>query len=268
MFKALAILSASYYYLSTCPNTFDNAINKLMSSSLAAKLATYQPSAATVKLIKSTPILLLVGPTGAGKDSLKDRLLETDKYHHIISHTTRPPRINHGVIEQDGREYHFIDQATAEKMLNEQSFVEAKIYSGNLYGTSAAEIRAAHDEGRIAMTDIEVQGVAEYKTLDPHVIAMFLLPPDFKTWQARLHRRYGDIVDATDYHRRLQTALEEIEQLLNTDYYVALINDDLDATLQTIQEIAADKGKYNDTAARAIATQLAHDIQAYLDRTT
>jgi guanylate kinase len=237
-----------------------------MSSSLAAKLATYQPSAATVKLIKETPILLLVGPTGAGKDSLKDRLLETDKYHHIISHTTRLPRINHGIIEQDGREYHFIDQATAEKMLDEQSFVEAKIYSGNLYGTSDAEIRAAHDEHKVAMTDIEVQGVAEYKSLDPHVMAVFLLPPDFKTWQARLRRRYGDVVDAVDYRLRLQTALVEIEQLLNTDYYVALINDDLDEAFQAVQKITNTNQSPDDSAARAVAKQLAADIQAHLDQ--
>jgi guanylate kinase len=239
-----------------------------MTSSLDAKLSGYQPSAKVAKLIKQTPILLLVGPTGAGKDSLKDKLLSTGDYHHIISHTTRLPRINHGTIEQDGREYHFIDKATAEQMLDSQALIEAKIYSGNLYGTSVAEIQAAHDEGKVAMTDIEVQGVAEYKTLDDKVMAVFLLPPDFKTWQARLRRRYGDVVDAVDYHRRLQTALEEIEQLLNTNYYTALINDDLDQAFAQIQAIATSKthAADDDSAARAVAKQLATDIQTYLDQ--
>src|SRR4051812_37296583 len=109
-----------------------------MDQTLAQKLAAYRPAAAIQKIIKNTPILLLVGPTGAGKDSVKDELLKTGRFHHIISHTTRPPRINHGVIEQDGREYHFVDEATAKKMLDEQAFIEAKVYSGNLYGTSAA----------------------------------------------------------------------------------------------------------------------------------
>ncbi|HEY5152503.1 MAG TPA: hypothetical protein VII55_00865, partial [Candidatus Saccharimonadales bacterium] len=139
-----------------------------MDKALARKLSAYRPAQSTAELIKKTPILLLVGPTGAGKDSLKDKLLATGDYHHIISHTTRPPRINHGVIEQDGREYHFIDAHKAKKMLDDQALIEAKIYSGNLYGTSVAEIQAAKDEGKIAMTDIEVQGVAEYKTLDPN----------------------------------------------------------------------------------------------------
>jgi guanylate kinase len=238
-----------------------------MSSSLDAKLSTYEPGAGAAKLVKQTPILLLVGPTGAGKDSLKDKLLETGDYHHIISHTTRPPRINHGVIEQDGREYHFINKATAERMLDEQALIEVKIYSGNLYGTSVAEIQAAHDEGKIAMTDIEVQGVAEYKTLDENVMAVFLLPPDFQTWQDRLQRRYGDVVDAQDFRLRLQTALEEIEQLLNTNYYVALINNDLNKAFEKVQSLATSKthDAGDDSAARGVAKQLAADIQAHLD---
>jgi guanylate kinase len=237
--------------------------------SLTSKLATYQPAASTAELIKKTPILLLVGPTGAGKDTLKDKLLAEGNYHHIISHTTRPPRINHGIIEQDGREYHFIDMDTAAKMLDDHALIEAKIYSGNLYGTSIAEIQAAHDEAKIAMTDIEVQGVAEYKTLDPGVMAIFLLPPDFETWQKRLQRRYGDVVDAKDYRRRLQTALEEIEQLLNTDYYIALINDDLTTTFKQVQTLTASKTheQPDDSAARAVAKRLATDIQAHLDET-
>jgi guanylate kinase len=240
-----------------------------MTASLASKLATYKPSAATAVLIKKTPILLLVGPTGAGKDALKERLLKTGKFRHIISHTTRPPRINHGVIEKDGVDYNFIDKRTAEKMLDKHELIEAKIYSGNLYGTSVSEIQAAHDEGKIAMTDIEVQGVAEYKTLDPGVMAVFLLPPNFKTWQERLQRRYGDVVDVNDYRLRLQTALEELEQLLNTNYYVAVINDDIDKTFQQIHTITSsrDHTTPDDPAARKVAKQLAQDIQAYLDST-
>ncbi|HSW85337.1 MAG TPA: hypothetical protein VLF79_01835 [Candidatus Saccharimonadales bacterium] len=237
-----------------------------MDSVLANKLATYRPSDKAVNLVKQTPILLLVGPTGAGKDSLKDKLLATSNYHHIISHTTRPPRINHGVIEKDGREYHFIDQAKAARMLDDQLFIEAKTYSGNLYGTSLAEIQAAHDEGKIAMTDIEVQGVAEYKTLDENVMAVFLLPPDFETWQKRLSRRYGDVVDAADSRLRLQTALEEIEQLLNTNYYIALINDSLNNTFDKIESITKSKkhAMNDDKGARNIAKRLASDIQNHL----
>lgn len=238
-----------------------------MDIDLTRKLSTYHPAEASIELVKQTPVLLLVGPTGAGKDSLKERLLKTGSYHHIVSHTTRQPRINQGVPEQDGREYHFISDVTAEKMLDDQAFIEAKIYSGHLYGTSVAEIRSASDEGKIAMTDIEVQGVAEYKALDPDVMAIFLLPPDFETWQTRLRRRYGDVVDADDTRRRMQTAQEEIEQLLNTGYYVALINDKLDETFKQVQAITKDHSKIDDSAARETAKRLARNIQGHLAQT-
>ncbi len=239
-----------------------------MINSLAEKLATYEPSAAAVKLVNETPILLLVGPTGAGKDTLKGYLLKTGAFHHIVSHTTRPPRINQGKLEENGVDYHFINKETAEELLNEKAFIEAKVYSGNLYGTSIAEIQAAHDEHKTAMTDIEVQGVAEYKTLDPSVVAIFILPPDFKTWQLRLKRRYGDVVDEIDYLRRLKTAQEELEQMLNTNYYVAVINDDLETTFHRVEDImraARDHKLLDDHTARTVAKRLAQDIQNYLE---
>jgi guanylate kinase len=237
-----------------------------MDDALAANLANYEPTDETKKLIRETPILLLVGPTGAGKDSVKDKLLESGKFHHIISHTTRQPRINHGVVEEDGKDYHFISKNEAVKLLENHEMIEAKMYSGNVYGTSVAEIQAAKDEGKIAMTDIEVQGVAEYKELDPNVMAVFLLPPDFTTWQERLQRRYGDVVDAADYRLRLETALNELEQLLSTNHYVAVINDMLDETVRHIETIinSQDHSTPDEPAARAVAVQLAKDIQTYL----
>lgn len=209
---------------------------------------------------------MLVGPTGAGKDSIKQKLLDTGDFHHIISHTTRPPRINHGILEEDGKDYHFIDKPTAEKMLQDRAFIEAKVYSDNLYGTSVAEIQKAHDEGKIAMTDIEVQGVAEYKALDPSVMAVFLLPPDFETWQQRLQRRYGDVVDADDYRLRLKTALQELEELQSTNYYVAVINDDLEVVFRQIQTIVSSENHTSpdEPAARAVAQKLSADIKTYL----
>jgi guanylate kinase len=240
-----------------------------MQSDLADKLAAYKPSPAVKELVRQTPILLLVGPTGAGKDSVKEKLLATGRYHHIISHTTRPPRINHGIPEQDGREYHFIDPTQAAKLLDDHKFIEAKVYSGNLYGTSVAEIEAARDEGKVAMTDLEVQGVAEYKALDPNVMAVFLLPPDFKTWQDRLQRRYGDVVDAQDYRLRLETALKELNELLTTNYYAAVINNDLDDTVSHIEALVESPENVtpDEAQAREVAKLLAADIQNYLQET-
>lgn len=237
-----------------------------MNTDLEKKLKNYQPNETVSKLVHETPILLLVGPSGAGKDAIKSKLLETGRFHHIISHTTRHPRINNGELEKDGLSYHFINKDQANKMLDDKTFIEAKIYSGNVYGTSVAEIQAAHDEGKIAMTDIEVQGVAEYKAIDSNVLAVFILPPDFETWQHRLKLRYGEVVDAVDYRRRLETALKEIHELLNTDYFVAIINDDFDAVIKNIENVIQTPSHISkvDKEAREIAKRIAEDIKKYL----
>jgi guanylate kinase len=237
-------------------------------TSLNEKLSSYIPPQKVKDIIRSNPILLLVGPTGAGKDALKDKLMATGKFHHIVSHTTRPPRINHGHAEVDGKEYHFIDLKEAEMMLDKADFIEAKLYSGNLYGTSVKEIEAAHTEGKIAMTDLEVQGVAEYKAIDPSVIAVFLLPPDFKIWQDRLSHRYGDVVDAADHKLRLKTALKELDQLLNNDYFVPIINDDLQTTFDRVNVVinSNEHESPDESQARKVAEDLSEDIRDYLNK--
>lgn len=237
-----------------------------MSETLKQKIENYHPDQAAIEVIKSARILLLVGPTGAGKDTLKDALLQTGHYHHLVSHTSRKPRINHGVLEQDGEEYHFISLEKAEEMVDNHEFIEAKPYSGNLYGTSLSEIITARDAGKIAVTDIEVQGVAEYKALDSNVKAVFLLPPNFKVWQERLWKRHGDVVDAEDYRRRLETALHEIEELFTHDYYAVLISDELDHSVREVTnyiETGTQDPEYVKHCL-SVARELSEDIKNYL----
>lgn len=224
---------------------------------LKQKLEHYKPSAATIALIQDTSILLLVGVSGAGKDSIKHRLLETGQYHHIVSHTTRRPRENHGTLEKDNIDYHFINLNEAEKLLGTGAFVEAKMYSGNIYGTSVEEIQKAHDDRKIAVTDMEVQGVSEYKAISPGVQTMFILPPSYEVWQQRLKSRYDNDIDPADIRRRMQTAKLELREALQKDYFRFVINDDLDQAVGAVDAIAhgAPAGKES-VAARALAEDL------------
>ncbi|HVS58799.1 MAG TPA: hypothetical protein VHD60_03625 [Candidatus Saccharimonadales bacterium] len=222
-----------------------------LAAHIGQKLAAYKPSIETIALIRETPILLLVGVSGAGKDSLKHKLLDTGRYHHIVSHTTRAPRMNGEVLEQDGREYHFISLAEASIMLDQYAFVEAKMYSGNIYGTSVAEIQEAHDTNKIAVTDVEVQGVAEYKGLAPDVKAIFVLPPSYDVWQDRLLSRYGDTIDDTDYAKRMATARVELEKALTSNYFFYLINDQLDEAVGAVEAFMRDNTIDPDAQKRA-----------------
>jgi guanylate kinase len=198
-------------------------------------LKDYEPSPETVELVHTTPIALLVGVSGAGKGTIKEELLETGKYHHIISHTTRKPRSNNGVPEQDGVDYHFIDIEEAKKLLEAGEYVEAKIYSGNVYGTTTSDIGQAHKEGKIALTDIEVQGVAEYIEISPEVIAIFILPPNIETWRERILGR--GTMEHSDLLKRLGTAPEELETALREPYYKFVINDSLEEAVSYARQV-------------------------------
>lgn len=235
-----------------------------MEEQLQTLVDDYRISTDTVKLVRSTPILLLVGISGAGKDTIKHKLLDTGKYHHIVSHTTRPLRENAGVMEQDGLEYHFISHEKAVEMLGAGAFVEAKKYSGNVYGTSAAEIEQAKQEGKIATTDLEVQGVAEYKAISDNVIAVFILPPNFKEWQRRLHARYGAKgADPADLAKRMHTAIAELQEALKQPYYHFVINEDLDEAVAAVDKIAHNHDEFNvvDVAVRDKAVELLAELQ-------
>lgn len=238
-----------------------------MDTELQQLIDHYQLSSATIELVRSTPIVLLVGVSGAGKDTIKHRLLETGDYHHIVSHTTRTPRENGGVLEQDGVDYHFITHDMARAMLMAGDFVEAKKYGTNIYGTSAAEIRQAQQTGKIAITDLEVQGVAEYKAISANVIAQFILPPDFDEWQRRLHARYGASgADPADIARRMHTAIAELQEALSRPYYHFVINDDLERAVETVDKIAHNHDAFNvkDDALRDQAATLLRDLQSHV----
>lgn len=227
-------------------------------------LDSYQPSEETKKLVQITPVTFLVGVSGAGKDTIKHHLLETGKYHEFISHTTRPPRENHGVLEQDGVEYHFISLEESQRMLEAGEYIEAKMYGDKVYGTSVAELQQASREGKIALNDIEVQGVAEYKAITKDVRAMFIVPPTYQEWRRRLMYRYGeDGADPADIEKRTQIAIEELEHALEVDYYHFIVNDGLDRAVNVIDEIAHGNDTFNskDDWAREQAVNLLNDIK-------
>lgn len=229
---------------------------------LKAKLDAYKPSAETVKLVQETPTLLLVGISGAGKDSITKELLKTGKYRLLVSYTTRQPRENNGIMEQDGREYHFITMEEAERMVDAGAYVEANLYGSNVYGTGVDEIKAVHDAQKIAVTDMEVQGVDEYMHIGTNAKAVFILPPNYEIWQSRLARRYGDTMVQADFEKRMARALQEIEHALRTPYFSFVVNDVLTDAAAEIDQIASGQiTAAEKEAAHRVANALAYSLK-------
>ncbi len=224
----------------------------------------YEPPETASRLIKDTKILLLVGISGAGKDTAKQCLLRYSEFIDIVSYTTRAPRQNLGVLERDGVDYNFISENQAVSMLERREFVEAKFVHGTVYGTGVAQLKAIHDAGKVAVTDIDVQGVDEYKELSQGVIAIFLLPPSYAEWRRRLSVRYATVEEfEREWPKRYQSAIRELTHALETPYYHFIINDQLDETVRIIREIATRPDTYNrkDDEARLAARDLLEELQ-------
>ena len=225
----------------------------------------YQPSETVRQLVIQTKIVLLVGISGAGKDTAKQRLMQSSEFADIVSYTTRLPRQNKGIWEREGVDYHYIDEATAAKMLENHAFVEAKFVHGTVYGTGVKQIQDIHDADRIAVTDIDVQGVDEYKKLSPGVVAIFLLPPNYQEWRRRLSVRYASQEEFDrEWPKRYASAIKEITHALEVPYYHFVINDDIDETARIVREIASKPDVYNrkDDEARLAARDLLEQLKA------
>ena len=211
------------------------------------------------ELIEATRIVLLVGISGAGKDTVKMKLLESGNFMDIISHTTRAPRNNNGHDEQDGIDYHFITEDEAQLMLEKQAFIEAKYVHGTIYGTSIESLKTVHDAGKIAVTDIDVQGVGEYRAVSQEVTALFLVPPDYPKWRERLMARYAtrELFEG-EWPKRRASAIKELTHALEVPYYHFIINDDLERAVRVIGEIAHRPDTFNrhDDEARLRARDL------------
>lgn len=230
---------------------------------LAQLIEHYSPPKAAVEVIKDTKIALLVGISGAGKDTIKRELLKRPHFGEIVSHTTRAPRSNEGVLEQDGVDYHFISEEKARLMLEMGEFVEAKFVHGTVYGTTISEVKRAGEKG-IAIADIDVQGVEEYKKVSSEVVAIFVVPPNYETWVSRLQRRYATHEEFTkEWPRRRATAIQELTRALEHPYYHCVINDSLERAVQVSDEIAHRGDIYNrkDDEARLVARDLLLQIQ-------
>jgi guanylate kinase len=126
-------------------------------------------------------------------------------------------------------------------------------------------MQIAHDNSQVAMTDIEVQGVAEYMNMDPRTKVIFVLPPSYDVWHERFTRRYGDAPDIAVTKERVEAALREIEHALSVPYYHFLVNDSLPEAVAEAKTIAeGSEAPQRATHAHEIARKLVVRLKAEL----
>jgi guanylate kinase len=178
-------------------------------------------------------MLVLSSPSGAGKTTLSRRLLEADPGVALsISVTTRKQRPG----EIDGRDYHFIDAATFEAMVEKGELLEWAQVFGHRYGTPRAPVEAALGRGRDVLFDIDWQGTQQLgEKAARDLVSVFVLPPSIPDLERRLRSRAQDSDEVI--HARMAKAADEMSHWAEYDYVV--INTDIDHAFAEVQSILA-----------------------------
>ena len=172
--------------------------------------------------MRAGTLFVVTAPSGAGKSSLIGALLKADPTLKLsISYTTRPPRPG----EQDGREYHFVDDAAFLAMRERGEFLESAEVHGHRYGTSRKVIEEALAGGQDLVLEIDWQGARQVRRLYPGCVGIFILPPSIEELERRLRSRGQDAEDVI--RRRIDNAREELAHRGEFDY--AIINKDFEA---------------------------------------
>lgn len=174
-------------------------------------------------------LVVISGPSGAGKTSVCRALKEFPRVSFSVSATTRPQRPG----EQDGRDYHFLSSEDFDRRLAAGEFLESASYNGHSYGTLRAPMVQALAEGKVFVLEIEVQGTRQLRDASVEGIFVFVVPPDLDVLRQRLVDRGTD--SAEEIEQRIAIATEELESADLYDHVV--VNEDLDRTIEAVADI-------------------------------
>lgn len=209
-----------------------------MNQDIQTLLANYHPSQHAVEILNQQQLIIFAGVTGSGKNTIMNELLKTGKYHDIVTSTTRAPRENNGVMEQDGIDYHFLTTEQAVAKLQAGEYVEVAAVHERINGVLVSELERAYEAGKTPIIDVDVQGVRTFKSLSQNVVAIFVVPPSYDEWIARMRRRYDTEEEfQAAWPVRRESAIVELETALSESYYHFIVNEDLAQAVHSAEKI-------------------------------
>jgi len=175
-------------------------------------------------------LFIVSAPSGAGKTSLVNALLETLSGIEVsVSHTTRAPRVG----EETGIDYNFIDQKGFQQLIDKEGFLEYATVFGNSYGTSKALVEERLAQGVDVILEIDWQGAQQVRKVMKNCCSIFVLPPSKQVLDERLRSRGQDSEEVIS--RRMRTAVDEMMHYSEYDFLV--VNDDFKVALNELEAV-------------------------------
>ena len=175
-------------------------------------------------------LIILSGPSGAGKGTIYNELLKHDSnLRFSVSMTTRKPRDG----EVNGKDYFFVTVEEFKKEIENDSFLEYALVHGNYYGTLKKEVERDLDNGNDVILDIDIQGAVNIKAKKEDGIFIFIMPPSMRELKNRLVKRGTETKDKLI--ERFKNAYKEVNEMSKYNYVV--INDEVDLAVKKIEAI-------------------------------
>ena len=181
---------------------------------------------------KKPLLLVLSGPSGAGKDAVLNRLKKANfPIAHITTMTTRAKRPR----EKDGVDYNFVTKEQFQTLIDDNELLEwANVY-GNFYGVPKQAVREALASGKDTIIKIDVQGAATIKNILPQAIFIFLAPLKLQELIDRLTMRNTE--SEQNLKLRIETVKEEMTRIDIFDYVAVNEHGQIDRVVDEIKAI-------------------------------
>ena len=179
------------------------------------------------------PLLIVVsGPSGAGKDTVVQRMQERGlPFHFVVTATTRPKRPG----ETHGKDYWFVSKDEFARMIEQNELIEYAIVYGDYKGIPKAQVRAALASGKDVVMRLDVQGAETVRKLVPDALLIFITTESEDELVQRLKSRETETPDSLAI--RIATARKELKRVEAFDYVIVNHDFRLDDTVDTVRAI-------------------------------
>jgi len=179
------------------------------------------------------PLLIVIsGPSGAGKDTVMQRMQERGlPFHFVVTATTRPKR----ETETHGKDYFFVSKDEFARMIDEDELIEHAIVYGDYKGIPKQQVREALSSGKDVVMRVDVQGAESVRKMAPEALLIFITTDSEAELVHRLETRKTETADSLAL--RIATARKELKRLEAFDYVIVNRDFQLDVTVDSIRSI-------------------------------